>query len=122
MLTRGSVEADHRRTRRLRPQLPNPFAHDGVAAAKAAGPQLLVHPDCCHVRIAFQELADEDVVLIQRARPTRRFGQWRRRPLSRTLLLEAVYHVLHRRPRDAQFAGNLSLRRLRLPALHDLVA
>jgi hypothetical protein len=117
-----SLEADHRFPRRLRPQLADPLPHDGVAAGKAAGAQLLLDPHGGHVRVPFQELADEGIVLIQGTRPLRRLRQWRRRHRARPLPQEAVNHLRHRRPGDAQRAGNLPLRRPGLPALDDLVA
>lgn len=122
LLPDGSLEADHRFTRWLRPQLQNPLANDGVAAAKASGAQLLMHPDRSHVRVTLQEFTDEVVVLIQRTRSLGRPGQLRRRRLAGTLPLEARNHLLDCRPGHAQLAGNLPLRRLGLPALDDLVA
>ena len=85
----GSLEADHRFLHGLRPQLPHPLADDGVAAVHAAGPQLLVDADRRHVRIALQELADEEVVLIQHTRPRRRLRQSRRRRRARAFLLRS---------------------------------
>ena len=81
-----------------------------------------MNADRGHVRVTFQKLADEGIVFLQGTRPLRWPGQRRCRRRARTLPLEAVNHLLHRRPGHAQRAGDLPLRHLALPALHDLIA
>ena len=88
--TGGGLEADDRFPCRLRPQLLDPLADDGVAAGKAPGTQFFMDPHGRHVRVAFQELADEGIVLIQATRPRRRLRQWRRRRLARPLPRETA--------------------------------
>ena len=78
--SRGCLKADHGLRRRLRSQASDPLADHRVAAAKAPGLQLFVDTDGGHVRVAFQELADEPFVFIEGTRPpsARRQVRWGR--------------------------------------------
>ena len=116
------LEAKHWFLDGLWSQLPQPFADDGVAAAKATGPQFLVQAYRGQVGIAGQQLSYGGFISIQLAGPPHAGHESSRCwALARALGLPVGQHPGHRVPGQLQVASNLPLRHPCRELPHDLI-